>query len=138
MIVEEIRSMKPTAGKLRSFGITMGVCLSALGALLLWRGRQSYPYFFGLAALFTSLGLLAPPALKHVYKVWMSLAIVLSWVMTRVLLAVIFYVGVTPIGVLGRLLGKKFLDLGMDPGARTYWRQRKPTKPGMGSYEQQY
>lgn len=138
MIIEEIRNIESTPKKLRNFGITMGICLGLLGALLLWRGKHTYPYFFALAALFAVLGLSVPRALKHVYKAWMSLAVVLSWVMTRVLLSVIFYVGVTPIGVIGRLFGKDFLSLDMDAGAETYWIDREDAGRGKERYEQQF
>ena len=138
MIIEEIRNIEYTRKKLRNFGIPMGICLGLLGALLLWRGKHTYPYFFALAALFAVVGLSVPRALKYVYKVWMSLAVVLSWVMTRVLLSVIFYVGVTPIGLIGRLLGKDFLSLDVDTGAETYWIDKDGSGRGRERYEQQF
>ena len=125
-------------GKLRTFGFTMSICFAILGGLLLWRGRGSYPYFVALAIVFFILGALVPRALGPVYRLWMGLALVLSWVMTRVLLCVIFYVGVSPIGLVGRLVGKQFLDLGKDAGARTYWKPKEVSGRGPEIYERQY
>ncbi|MGD9140457.1 MAG: SxtJ family membrane protein [bacterium] len=135
---EHIDLAEPAKRRLRNFGFTMAVCFAVLGALLLWRGKEICPYFLALAVVFFVLGAFLPRALGLVFRLWMGLALVLSWVMTRVLLCVIFYVGVSPIAIAGRLFGKEFLNLGKDPGARTYWRPKEVTERGPESYERQY
>ena len=75
----------------------------------------------GLGAALTVLGLTTPVVLKPVYRVWMALAVVLGFVMTRVILTVVYYLVMTPIGLVMRLLGKDPLDRRPDPGAASYW-----------------
>lgn len=137
-MIEDLNSTEPTRKRLRNYGVHMGICLGLLAALLLWRGKPVYRYFFALAVLFPALGLLVPRALRPVYRVWMGMALLLGWVMTRVMLSVLFYVGITPIGVVGRLLGNQFLELVADPEAETYWIRREPRDHAPERYEKQY
>ena len=116
--------------ELRNFGITMGVALAVLGLLALWRGRTFYPVLLVLAGLFGLAALAVPAVLAPVQRVWMALAAVLGWLATRVVLALLFYLAFTPIGLLGRLGGRKFLDSGLDRTRETYWiRRPRPATP---------
>ena len=84
------------------------------------------------------LGLAVPVLLWPVHKVWMSLAYVLGWVMTRVILSLLFFLGITPVGLLGRLFGKKFLDVDMQDSRQTYWIRRDQGDQDPARYEKQY
>ncbi|MFC1799643.1 SxtJ family membrane protein [Candidatus Eisenbacteria bacterium] len=138
MVLEEIRSIRSGRRDLRRFGITMCIALAVLAVLLFWRGKGVYVYAGLLSPVFLILGLAAPVALRPVHKVWMSLAIVLGWFMTRVILSLVFFLGVTPVGVLGRLFGKKFLDVRMQDSRETYWIRREHADEDPARYERQY
>jgi hypothetical protein len=138
VIAEEVRSVKDDRASLRKFGLTMGIALAAFGALFLWRGRAVAPYLLIIAAAFSFLALLAPRSLRLVQRVWMTLAIVLGWFMTRLLLVIVFYVGVTPIALIAKLTGKRFLKLEFEPEASTYWEKRPPQARGRERYESQF
>jgi hypothetical protein len=58
----------------------------------------------------------------------MALAFTLGWFTSRLLLVAIFLGVVTPIGLLARLVGKRFLELAPDPGAASYWVRRDPAR----------
>ena len=138
MIIEEIRAIPSERSDLRRFGLTMCIALAVLAALLFWRGKDLYLYLGLLSPVFLALGLAAPVALRPVHRVWMSLALVLGWFMTRVILSLLFFLGVTPIGVLGRLFGKKFLDVQMPDSRETYWIPREQGDESPARYEKQY
>lgn len=138
MIVEEIRNIKSRRKELRKFGITFGIFLGLLGGWFLWRDKEHYSYILILSVAFLLLGLVVPIVLKPVYKVWMTLAVLLGWLMTRVILSVLFYLVVTPIGLLGRLFGKDFLDLKFDRNTDSYWILRKESKFQRKNYENQF
>ncbi len=123
---------------LRKFGLTLGAGFAVLGALALWRGKGLYPYLFCVASGFVLTGLLAPGLLRPVRRVWMRVAEAMGWLMTRVILALVFYLGFTTLGVIGRLLGKRFLEMDMDPSATTYWRERIQLEMDDRSYEKEY
>ena len=138
MIVEEIKNIKSGKSDLRKFGITMGIVLILLGGLLFWREKDYYFYFFILAAAFIIPGLVVPAVLKPIHKVWMTISIILGWIMTRVILSVLFYFVVTPTGWLARLFGKQFLDLKIDKGVSSYWISKEEQKLNKADYERQF
>jgi hypothetical protein len=130
-----VDSGKESPKELRRFGVVMTVGLVVVGILLLWRGRMLGPYVVGLAALFLLTGLLLPRALIPVERVWMRFARVFGIVMTYVLLTLTFYIIITPMGVLLRLLGKDLLQLSFPrrresiPQQRTNWVAVEPDGP---------
>ena len=138
VIAEEVKAIKSDPAHLRKFGLTMGVALAIFGGLFFWRDRAIAPYLFILAAAFLLLAALTPRALKPVQSVWMTLAIVLGWVMTRVLLIIVFFIGVTPIALIARIVGKRFLALRFEPDRKSYWEKRAPETRGMERYESQF
>jgi len=58
---------------------------------------------------------------KTIYRAWMKVAHAISWVLTRVILTIVFYLVVAPIGLIGKVFGKDFLDRKFDRHEDTYW-----------------
>jgi len=112
--------------RLRSFGLTVGTAFAVLGALLLWRQRASGPPLGALGALLLLLAALLPGALRPVERVWMRAATAMGWVMTRVILGLIFLLVFTPAGLVLRLLRKDPLELRFARHQPSYWRARAP------------
>ena len=137
-MLEEIRNIKNGKRELRQFGITIGVVLGLLGGLLFLREKNYYFYFFVFSFILLFLSLVAPILLKSVQKVWMTLAILIGWFVTRVILNILFYLVVTPIGILARIFGKHFLDTKFDTNVDSYWIPRASIKFDKKSYENQF
>ena len=127
MLLDEIKSIKGTKPELRKFGLTIGIFLLVIAGFLFWKQRPSFPYFAYIGGGFALLGLTAPIILKPIYKVWMSFAVVMGFVMTRVILTVLYFGMFTPIALLTKLLGKDLLDQRLDKNAASYWVQRPAT-----------
>ncbi len=138
MIIEEIKNIKSGKKELRQFGITFSIVLGLLGGLFFFRGKDYYSYFFVFSGAFLFLGLLVPTLLKPIQKAWMSLAVFVGWLVTRVILTVLFYLVVTPIGILARIFGKRFLDTRFNRNVDSYWIARKPAAVERKSYENQF
>jgi hypothetical protein len=68
----------------------------------------------------------------------MTLALLMGWVMTRVILTFIFYVVVTPIAQLARLSGKKFLNAAFREDVESYWIIREIEEVSKERYEKQF
>lgn len=129
-ILDEIRSIQSGRKQLRDFGITLGIVLGLLGGLFFWREKEPYPYLLILAGVFLLLGVGAPILLKPLHKAWMSLSVLLGWLMTRVVLTLLFYGVFTPFGAVARLFGKQFLEFKWDRSCKSYWieRERRPIR----------
>jgi len=138
MIIEEIRNIKSSKKELRKFGLTMGIVLALFNGFIWWRGKDYYFYFFIPSILFILLGLIVPLILKPFHKVWMSLAVIMSWFMTRVILSILFYLGITPMGLLARLFGKDFLSRKFNKNtSNSYWIPKEIIK-NKSDYERQF
>jgi hypothetical protein len=138
MILDEIREIKGSKKDLRKFGLTIGIAFVLLALLLFITKKSSFPYFGSLGLLLILIGLAAPVILKPLNKIWMSLAIVLGWIMTRVILIILFYLAVTPIGLLVKLFRKDFLDMKIDKNKDSYWQKRERKKFDPLDFERQF
>lgn len=138
MLVEEIKNIKSDKKELKNFGVTIGIVLALIGTVLWWRDKDIYPQVLLIAAVFFLAAFTAPVLLKPFQKIWMTLAVVLGWVMTRIILGILFFIVFTLIGVTGRLLGKQFLEMGIDKNAQTYWQFRQNTEVKREDYERQF
>ena len=139
MIIEEIKNIDSSPRQLRKFALAMALPLALIGAILLWRERSYYKYFFIASALFICPGLLIPVVLTPLHKVWMTFSIIMGWFMTRLVLCVLFFVVLTPIALLLRLLGKDLLNTKFDRTAsQTYWLPRDNSDPQSRDYTKQF
>ena len=138
MILEEIKNIKSSKRDLRKFGLTIGIALIVVSVLLAINGKNSTFYFGALGLLFLVIGLVAPRTLKLLNIIWMSISIILGWLMTRLILIILFYVVLTPIGLLSKLFNKDFLDLKIEKEKQSYWQKRNPKKFDPADYERQF
>ena len=107
--------------QLRSFGLIVGACFSAIGLVPLIsgdRGIRTWAVSVGGALIITAL--LAPALLKPVHRWWMRLAEVLGWVNTRLILLAVYYVVIVPIAGLLRILGRDPLQLKLSAEETSY------------------
>jgi hypothetical protein len=139
MIREEIKSLKTGARDLRKFGLTVGGVFALLGCWFWWRGKTLFPYFLFPGVLLILFGALVPRVLKLIYIGWMSLAFVLGFAVSTTLLTLFFYLIVTPIGLIARLVGRDFLNRKFDRHTATYWiRRDRSSSAQTRNYEQQF
>ena len=137
-LFDEIRALHSDEKALRQFGVSMGVVFAVIAALLLWQARASFAYFLVCSLLLFIAGYAYRPPLKPLYYVWMTMAIILGWVMTRVLLGLVFYLVMTPTSVVLKLMGKHILDIGAAGDAPSYWKRRQRSMPDKKRYERQF
>ena len=122
---DEIKHIKTGKKDLRSFGVTIGIILLLIAGFLFYKDKESFQIFLYVAGTFIGFGLIIPIILKPIYIVWMVFAVILGWFMTRVILSLLFYVIITPIGVVLRTFGKDLIGLKFSKKQDTYWIKRK-------------
>jgi hypothetical protein len=137
MAVVEI-NWTPTHRQLRQFGAAGLLALTGLGALVLWRHS-----FFGMhlnvsttqglalglwaaAALCGLLAAVAPAALRPLYVALLVITWPIGFVVSHVIMAVLFYGLFTPIALIFRLMRRDAMQRRFDPSATTYWTPRQP------------
>ena len=120
---------KPGARELRQFAGLFLVFGLAAGTLIYF--FKDWPLLvsqilWGAAVVVGVAGLLLPSLAKPVYVVMMAVALPIGMVVSTVLMTLIYFVIMTPIGLLLRLFGKDALHRKMDPSAPSYWIRRPP------------
>lgn len=135
---DELKKIKSGRKELREFGLTIGAILVILGGVAIWRGKPIYPYFLGFGIAFIIMGIILPQILRLPQKIWMGFAVMLGFFMSRIVLAVLFYSVVTPIGIVTRIFGKDILDQRIDKSADSYWKTRDLAAKTKESYQNQY
>ena len=107
----------------RKFGLLVGGAFLLLAAIF-WRGSHSTLAWIAaiLGGGLVAGGALAPGLLGPVYRAWMALALAISKVTTPVFMGIIFFLVITPTGLLARLVGHRPLTRRRNVGS--YWEDR--------------
>jgi len=123
-LLHEIKTVDTSRDALQSFGRTVGGVFLTLAAFLWWyTGAPGVVEYAtgGVGAALVVLGILAPIFLRPIYRGWMAVALVLGFVMNRVLLSLVFFGLVTPIGLLAKMVGRDPMRRTLDPDTDSYW-----------------
>ena len=137
-MLEEIKNIKSEKSDLRKFGITIGVILLIIAGFLFWKEKESFQILLTFGVTFCILGIAIPFILKPIYWIWMIFAIILGWIMTRIILSLLFYIIFTTIGLISRLFGKQFLELKWDHSQNSYWNMKTVEPFNKKNYEKQF
>ena len=138
MLKEELKHIDNSDEAVKKTGITVGIVLILISLLLWYLGRTSFIYFSIIGGLFVILAFIAIPMLRPFHKLWMMLALAMGFVMSRVILTVLYYFILTPIGLIAKLVGKKFMPVRFDKSALTYWEKRENPVKQQIDYERQF
>ena len=118
----------PSRRELAWFGAIFAVFFAIVGALARWQfGTTATSTVIWIAAGSTTvLYYLLPSLRRPLYLGWMYLAFPIGWVISHVILAIVYYVVFTLTGLVLRLLGRDPLQRRFEPDAPTYWVEHRP------------
>jgi hypothetical protein len=124
-----------TNAQARKSALLVAAVLLGIAAWNLYRGRTTVLLIFGaLGAALVVAGLLVPPAARAFHTAWMRFAVLLGHVNSRVILTLVYYLGVTPYGVVTRLVGRDPLRR-RGKQSESYWVGRKATRQTREQFE---
>lgn len=126
ILIQEMSSINYTKKGVRHFSLLMGGILLVLTIITWWIENQAYALLGMLTISFLFAGILFPKFLYPLYKIWMGFSIIIGFIMSRIILTIIFFAAITPIGCIGRLFSKQFLKT-RKPVTTSFWNQRKIT-----------
>ena len=108
--------------ELRNFGLLVGVGFAVLfGTAVPLLHRARLPLWpWSIAVLLSGLAFFYPRGLNSAYKMWMRLGYILGWINTRLILGILFFVMMTPLGFLMRFFGRDPLMLKKDDNVESY------------------
>ena len=109
-----------------------------IAGVLFWKDKESFKIVFTIGLTLLILGFAIPVALKPIYWVWMIFSTIIGWIMTRVILSLLYYIIFAPIGFISRLFGKQFIELNWNKTDSTYWKYRSKSTFEEENYENQF
>ncbi|MCP3959954.1 MAG: hypothetical protein GY719_19080 [bacterium] len=141
-IIAEVKELPADPSDLRKFSWTVGIAFVLLWAVLAY----VFPWVFGakvrdlpllwqIGVVLAVVGTLLPIVVKPIYYAWMTMAVALGFVMTRVLLTIFFFLVLTPVGLVFRLIGRDALHRKLDRDAPSYWIEKEYPIKDRSRYE---
>jgi len=115
---------------LRDFGLITGALFAAIfGLLLPWKFEWAWPIWpWAVFAVLAIWALAAPASLNPVYRVWMRFGLMIGSVISRIILGLVFFLVVTPVGFMMRATGKDPMNRAMTDSLDTYREVIDPDK----------
>jgi len=127
----------PPPKELRVFAILQFVFFAVVTWLIHQRVAAGWATaLISLSVAIAVMGLVKPKWLRPVYVAWMAAVFPIGFVVSHVLMAAVFYLVVTPIGLMMRVMGRDPMHRKFDRDAKTYWQTRTPSKGTRGYFRQ--
>jgi hypothetical protein len=122
----------------RGFGVTFAAFFALVALWPVWRGGPVRWWALGVAGGFLVATLTRPGVLAPMNRAWTRLGLLLHRIVSPIIMGVIFYGAITPMGVVMRWAGRDPLRLRRDPQAQTYWIERRPPGPAPDTMTNQF
>ena len=116
--------------QIRRFGLIAFIFFGTLSAVGIWKDKLLPTYLFGFLSVLGLGFIVAPIPLKPVFNAWQQFAHLIGKVITNLILILIYYLVITPSGLIKRLFGGKPLPVKPDKNISSYWVTRpEPAQP---------
>lgn len=122
----------------RAFGFVLAAFFALIGAWPLMSGSSPRWWALAICAAFSLSASVHPPLLRPLNKIWTKFGLILHRVTNPLLMGIIFFLVVTPTGILMRLTGRDPLNRRFERSASTYWIPRTPPGPEPDTMKNQF
>jgi len=137
-VSESLGTHEIQQGSERNFGLVFAAVFLIIGLFPLISGDQMRYWAIFVSAVFAILALFAHEVLKTPNRWWFKFGLFLGRFVSPIVIGFVFFIAVTPTGLIMRLLGKDLLRQNLQPDAKTYWLERNKGKNPMGSMKNQF
>ena len=132
---ENISHYKIKAGTERNFGLVFAAVFVIISLYPLWFGKNIHLWACIIAFIFFFFAIFLPKVLILPNRLWFKLGSFLGAIVSPIIMGMIFFLTVTPTGMIMRLLGKDILNQRMKKKNKSYWIKRKEN---LGSMKNQF
>lgn len=122
----------------RAFGLVFAAVFLIIGTYPLLFGGHVRVWSLAVCFAFAAAALALPGVLTPLNKAWTRLGLLLHRIVSPIVLGIMFFAVVTPMGIVMRLFGKDPLRLRFDAQTQTYWIERRPPGPKPDSLPDQF
>ena len=129
---------EPTRRELLWFGLILFAVLGVVGLLVYWKfqapsvASKIWAVGGGLTAAYYAFR----PVRRPLYFGWMYATFPIGWIISHTVLAFVFYLVLTPVGLIMRALGHDPMRSGFDREAESYWIKENPHRNLAGYFRQ--
>ena len=109
----------------RNFGVVFAVFFAIIGFYLIIKQSDLYIWFFVISGIFIFLSFLFPKILKLPNKLWFKLGLFLGSIIAPIIMGLIYFLTVVPIGLILKILKKDILSQEIKKSKKSYWIERK-------------
>lgn len=140
-LLKEVHELDTTKIVLKKFGWTVGAVFGGIALLMMYKNAWALgtlsKLFMGLSVFLLVGGTLFPTYLKHIYRFWMGLSFVMGFFMSKIILGVLYFLLITPVGWFRRTFGKSPILTSPDDSP-SYWIKKQPVEDEKGALERSY
>jgi len=123
----------------RKFGLMFAAFFCLLGVRAFWHHRPTAPLLLLLALLCLLAAVLLPQILAPLTKAWFLLGNAMGKIVSPIVLGAIFFLCITPVGLLQRLMGRDSLKMrAKSRHVSSHWIDREPPGPDASSFKNQF
>lgn len=137
-MLSELKNISSSRKDLVQFGLTVGIVLVIIGLIQWLFKKDLFLYFLSAGAALIILGTFIPTVLKPLQKAWMAFAVIIGWFISRMIMSILFYLVFTSMGVVSKLLGKRFIELKPTQSQTSYWNHRQLKEYDRRACEKQF
>jgi hypothetical protein len=114
----------PMSREVRRFGLMWAAAASLVAGLLFLRHHASVAWgLWSLAIVVGAASVIRPSVGRYFHRGWMNLAYVINFLLTRITLSLLFWIVLTPVAILFKIIGRDALRLKRSASADSYWRE---------------
>lgn len=135
---ERLEQSEVRRGSDRAFGFVFAGACAIAAAIAFWRGSSNAWMWPVGSAAFLAAALVRPVLLSPLNRFWHAFGLVLHRIVSPLVMGAVFFLAVTPIGLLARASRKDFLRLRRDRSLGTYWIERHPPGPEPETMSRQF
>ena len=131
-------SEKIRAGSSRAFGFVFAGISAIVALWPLLNGAPIHLSAAGIAFVFAAMAMLKPSLLQPLNRLWFQFGMLLHKIVNPLVMGLLFFITVTPIALVFRLIGKDPLNRKLDRNCESYWIERDPDELASESMRNQF
>ena len=117
-------------GSNRSFGIVFFIVFLSISIYPIFKDGNIRTWTLFLSIIFLVLGLMNSKVLTPLNKIWFKFGLILGKIVSPIIMSIVFFIVVTPISFIMRILGKDLLNLKYNNN-KSYWIKKSDPKSKM-------
>ncbi|MEM7318315.1 MAG: SxtJ family membrane protein [Pseudomonadota bacterium] len=125
-------------GSERSFGAVFATVFAIIALFPILGGGPVRIWALVIAAVFAIVAIVAPDVLKPLNRIWFQFGMLLGKIVSPVAMGILFFLTVTPVGLIMRAFRKDMLNQTFDPEADSYWIQIPAEQSAESSMQNQF